>query len=278
MLQIGSSIADTAKAATEDVSTLVKWGQENAIYFEPAKTEVMHFSNRKLQPSSLPAIRHNEVYKHPEKAVRWLGIWFDQKLSFKVHVDKWVAKASSLTYHLKGLADTQRGPLPSSMRRGLLSCVVPTLLFGTEAWFPGLTRPSITHPNIMVRSGIQHLLDRQSTILLQGIRAVLPTWKTTPKIALYRESGIPPINQLLEAQQLRFAIRLQSLDQYHPLVGRARPPEPIRPARPITNLPRTLRNTPRQAPPCLSFQSRLQGTAATAIENSIANSHRPYIL
>ena len=35
MLQIGSSIADTAKAATEDVSTLVKWGQENAIYFEP---------------------------------------------------------------------------------------------------------------------------------------------------------------------------------------------------------------------------------------------------
>ena len=133
--------------------------------------------------------------------------------------------------------------------------VVHTLLFGTEAWCPGLTRPSITRPNIIVRSGIQHLLDWKSTILLQGIRAVLPTWKTTPKTALYLESGIPPIKQLLEAQQLRFAIRLQSLGQYHPLISRAGPPEPIRPVRPITNLPWTLRHTPRQSQPCLSFQS-----------------------
>ena len=62
------------------------------------------------------------------------------------------------------------------------------------------------------------------------------------------------------------------------LVSRARPPEPIRPVRPITNLPWTLRNPPRQARPCLSFQPRLQRSAATAIENSIASSPRPRLL
>ena len=75
--------------------------------------------------------------------------------------------------------------------------VIPVLLYGTEAWFPGLTRPSSISPGKVVRSGIQHLLDRQSRPLLQGTRAVLPVWKTTPRAALHYESGISPISVLL---------------------------------------------------------------------------------
>ena len=266
MLQIGDTIIETTIAANKDISSLVTWGQENAISFDTGKTEVMHFANRKIQP--LP-IHHSGVQKLPEKAMRWLGVWFDQKLSFKIHVDKWAAKAKVLAYHLKGLANTQRGPLPAAMRRGILSCVVPILLYGAEAWFPGLTRPSVTHPHVTVRSGVQHLLDRLSSVLLHGIRAVLPTWITTPKNALYRESGIPPIDQLLEAQRLRFAIRLQGLDRRHPLVNRAK----LEPQRP-NDLPWTLRNAPRGRP-SRSFQSRLQRTAALL---DIGDPPRPLLL
>ncbi|SPJ88917.1 uncharacterized protein FTOL_12812 [Fusarium torulosum] len=58
----------------------------------------------------------------------------------------------------------------------------------------------------------------------QSIRAILPVWKTTPITALHRESGIPPVDQLLEAQRLRFSARLRSLDEAHPLASRTRPP------------------------------------------------------
>ena len=44
MLYIGNKVEDIAKAATEDISALVTQGQENALYFDPKKTEVMHFS------------------------------------------------------------------------------------------------------------------------------------------------------------------------------------------------------------------------------------------
>ncbi|KAG6979879.1 hypothetical protein FocnCong_v010449 [Fusarium oxysporum f. sp. conglutinans] len=56
------------------------------------------------------------------------------------------------------------------------------------------------------------------------MRAILPVWKTTPTAILHRESGIPPITQLLEARRYRFFARLKSLDEAHPLAKRTLPP------------------------------------------------------
>ncbi|KAF4338828.1 reverse transcriptase [Fusarium beomiforme] len=63
-----------------------------------------------------------------------------------------------------------------------------------------------------------------SKAMNQAMRAVLPVWKTTPATILHRESGIPPIDQLLDARRLRFSTRLKSLDEAHPLASRTRPP------------------------------------------------------
>ena len=135
---------------------------------------------------------------------------------------------------------------------------MPILLYGKEAWFSGRPRPSVTDPNRTVRSGIQRILERQFRPLLQGIRAILPASRTTHKAALYRKSGIPPI-ELLEAQQLRFSIRLQSLDCHNPLAQRA-----MSPSVPRRQIPWTLRNPSRPQP--RRFQSRLQRTAAIALK------------
>ena len=58
------------------------------------------------------------------------------------------------------------------------------------------------------------------------MRAVLPVWRTTPIAALHRESGIPPIVQLLETRRMRFAARLKALDEAHPLAKRTLQPKP----------------------------------------------------
>ncbi|KAF5230804.1 hypothetical protein FANTH_13697 [Fusarium anthophilum] len=99
----------------------------------------MHFSRSKLR--NTPIIRHGDVEKHPESALRWLGIWLDSRLSFRVHVEKWAAKAHAVAYHLRGLANTIQGPLPSAVRSAVLAFVEPVLLHGSEAWYPGTTRP-----------------------------------------------------------------------------------------------------------------------------------------
>ncbi|SCV61190.1 uncharacterized protein FFFS_15759 [Fusarium fujikuroi] len=44
----------------------------------------------------------------------------------------------------------------------------------------------------------QQTLQRMSKAMNQVMRAILPVWKTTPITILHRESGIPPVVQLLE--------------------------------------------------------------------------------
>jgi ribonuclease HI len=230
ILCIGDSLDATAAEATQRIDELVDWGAANGVSFDPAKTEVMHFSRKRTAKDS-PPVMHGDMVKRPEAAIRWLGIWLDRTLSFKTHVEKWTAKAQAVARHLRSLTNTKHGPRSSLVRQAVRACVEPVLLFGAEAWYPGLTRPSWWRSSREVSTKIKSLIKKMSKCLKQSMRAVLPVWRTTPIAALHRESGIPPVVQLLEASRLRFAARLKSLDAAHPLASRTRtaiPPAIIR--------------------------------------------------
>ncbi|KAJ3455531.1 hypothetical protein MRS44_017013 [Fusarium solani] len=222
ILSIGDTVDESTAMASSAIAEMVRWGAENGVSFDPKKTEAMHFSRSKLRTA--PAVRHGDVKKHPESALRWLGIWLDSRLSFRIHVEKWAAKAQAVAYHLRGLTNTIHGPLPSAVRGAVRACVEPVLLHGSEAWYPGRTRPRWTQPTKDLPSSNQHLIQRMTKAMNQAMRAILPVWKTTPITILHRESGIPPVDQLLEARRLRFSARLKSLDEAHPLASRTRPP------------------------------------------------------
>jgi ribonuclease HI len=250
ILCVGDTVEETAAAASRSVEEMVRWGAANGVSFDPKKTEVMHFSRSKLETA--PAVRHGDVEKHPEAAMRWLGIWLDSSLSFRVHAEKWTAKSQAVAYHLRGLTNTIHGPLPSAVRSAVRACVEPVLLYGTEVWYPGATRPRWDQPSKDRPSDIQHLLQRMNKAIVQSMRAILPVWKTTPVAILHRESGIPPITQLLEARRYRFSARLKSLDEAHPLAKRTLPPR-----QPTYH---QLIKRKYQAPTESSFRTRLRRT------------------
>jgi ribonuclease HI len=222
ILSIADTVDETTAMASGAIDEMVRWGATNGVSFDSKKTEVMHFSRSKLRTA--PAVRHGDIEKHPEPALRWLGIWLDSGLSFRIHVEKWAAKAQAVAYHLRGLTNIKHGRLPAAVRSAVRACVEPVLLYGAEAWYPGTTRPQWSQPTKDLPSSNQHLIQRMTKAMNQSMRAILPVWKTTPTAALHRESGIPPVAQLLEARRLRFSARLKSLDEAHPLVSRTRPP------------------------------------------------------
>ena len=59
-------------------------------------------------------------------------------------------------------------------------------------------------------------------------RGVLPVWRTTPTVTLFRDAGLPSAVVALEEAKLRFAMRLQTVDEGHPLVKRITPPQIVR--------------------------------------------------
>ncbi|OAA60619.1 reverse transcriptase [Akanthomyces lecanii RCEF 1005] len=70
-----------SSAASACVEEMLLWGTDNGVSFDPDKTEVMHFSKRRL--TAPPPVQHGNAEKYPDVVMRWLGIWLDRNLSFK---------------------------------------------------------------------------------------------------------------------------------------------------------------------------------------------------
>jgi hypothetical protein len=85
ILSIGDTVDETTAAASASIDEMVRWGMANGVSFDPKNTEVMHFSRSKLRTS--PAVHRGDVETYPEPALRWLGIWLDSRLSFRIHVE-----------------------------------------------------------------------------------------------------------------------------------------------------------------------------------------------
>ncbi|TQW06752.1 reverse transcriptase, RNaseH [Cordyceps javanica] len=111
MLFIGDSLEDTTSQANEAIAAMESWGRGEAIYFDPKKTEIMHFSRRKADHSQSPVICHGDKEIRAAAAMRWLGIYLDKKLTFNHHINEWTQKARRVINHLRVMNNTVReGP------------------------------------------------------------------------------------------------------------------------------------------------------------------------
>ena len=158
----------------------------------------------------------------------WLGVWFDKKLTFRHHVDTKVAAAKKVAQFLQHLSNTKGGLPAAAARRAVIACVLPTALYGAETWYAGLSRPALnSNTNTSSSSasqiatlgtGQKGLACRVEKVITAAARAILPVWRTTPTSSLLRDAGLPMATVALEGVRLRFATRLQRVDQQHPLV------------------------------------------------------------
>ena len=66
----------------------------------------------------------------PKQEVKWLGIWFNKKLSFKTYVDKALAKANRVFYQISRLANCNRGLLYQAIRQLYLAYITSIADYG----------------------------------------------------------------------------------------------------------------------------------------------------
>jgi ribonuclease HI len=238
------SLETNVELLAQDIRGILDWGDQNRVAFAPEKLEMIHLTRKKdtqnppcvvndaltITPiptkDELPAPQPGEALpKQP--ALRWLGVWFDRKLGFRRHVSERATKARRIAYHIRGLARTVDGPPAASLRKAVITCVLPSLLYGTEAWYGGRYKTGKQtrqdrRPLVSTRLGTH--VDMIDGTLALAARGVLPVWRTTPIVTLFRDAGLPSAMAALEDAKIRFATRLQTVDDAHPLVRRILPP------------------------------------------------------
>ena len=147
------------------------------LVIEHGKTEVFHFnrSHGAFNPPSLNLSLLGGPILHPKDSWKYLGFFFDWKLTFCQHIDFYSNKAISMVKYIKLLGNLSHGISPIQKQQLYRCCVLPIALYGFQLWFYNKA-PMVYHIkllNKMQRRAAIWILGAFKTSSLEGIKAIV---------------------------------------------------------------------------------------------------------
>jgi hypothetical protein len=99
------SLARNVKILEEELRRTVEWCSANALSLDMAKSELLHFTRARSQENPPVCAPHAVTPVPLSKAasLKWLGVHFDRKLTFRPHVLAMAAKATCAARALRML-------------------------------------------------------------------------------------------------------------------------------------------------------------------------------
>ena len=200
LLASSSSVSENAQLLTDSFQAVQTELAEAGLTLDVTKTELIHFSRSRSPPCpslhlSTPA---GIVTISPKPVLRWLGIFFDSKLSFKEHVRIMVNRAKGSLNGLCALANTVRGLHQSHLLTLVKTCILPILTYAFQVWY----RPDRKQAA---------LLDSLNIVLNRAARLVSGAFRTSPALAIRSLAHVPNIIFTLDKLHTSCASRLRKL-------------------------------------------------------------------
>ena len=175
------------------VDKIQQWAEENGFTFSTTKTQCIHFHNfHKLFPD--PEIHVGKTTIPAVKEARFLGIVFDQKLTFVSHIKQLKASCLKALNVIRVVAHTDWG----ADKKTLLHL------------YRALVRSKLDYGCVVYGSARKSYLKMLDPIHHQGLRLCLGAFRTTPIYSLYAEAGEPPLSTRRLKLSLNYYIKLYS--------------------------------------------------------------------
>jgi hypothetical protein len=123
--------------------TAFQWARDNTVAFDDAKSEMLHF-HRARQDTITEEIKiwlpHGTVVEPGTKGgkkdvVRWIGIFFDRKLSFNHHICTKLASTRRICTAMCSLVRHETGLSPLATCQCYQACVIPRSDYGAAIWW-----------------------------------------------------------------------------------------------------------------------------------------------
>ena len=195
-----TSLKKNIKILEREAARLYELAARNAIEFDLAKTELIHFTMAREAKTASLHLPNQEIIK-PKELVRWLGVWFDQGLTFKQHVAIRTSQARSAFYRMTRLANSNRGLSPFALRQLYLACITSIADYGSVIWWRGQAQ---------LKKPLQALQNL-------GLRKILGVFKTAPILPMEVEAALAPPGIRLNASIRQYAFRALRLAPSHPI-------------------------------------------------------------
>lgn len=202
LLAVSHSLEGNVDKLTRAFNTVTHQLIALGLDIDADKTELIHFTRSRSNPSLDPLINISPPNApartiRPTPVMRWLGVFFDRKLSFKKHVEIMATRALSTISGLRILANSVRGLSVLNARLLYKTVVLPVLTFASPVWFTGVRQKSLIKP-----------LERAQS---EGLRWLLGAFRTSPISDMHHIGAILPIHILLQRLSMNAAIRFRTL-------------------------------------------------------------------
>jgi Reverse transcriptase-like len=173
-----------------------------------SKSEAFHFA-RACANLALPidlgfAPHTGDSLLRPKDTWRYLGFFFDRKLSFKEHIRFYSTKALTTVNAMGMLGNSMRGLTPMQKHLLYWSCVVPVMTYGLQLWY---------FKGARVQGSIKAL----SQVQAHAVHWITGCFRTTPIGGMESLEGLLPMHLLLRRLSERGALRITLLADSHPL-------------------------------------------------------------
>ena len=147
--------------------------------------------------------------------MKWLGVYFNHKLSFTDHANKMASKKQKAATGLTMLVKTTRGVNATTMQKAVHACILLILTYAAPAWWPGRNHTSAAGQTI--HNKVNAHCDKLNKAQNIALCTILPVWKTVLIHILQREVATPSIHHTLDYLCKLTALRLHKLEARHPL-------------------------------------------------------------
>ena len=194
-----SSMRDLAQWA---INAAEKWAADVGVEFSVEKSTVMFFNRGLFQPvAETPLQMYGRDLKWSHET-KYLGVTFDNQLSFKQHIDNKIAAAKRKLMLLGNVFRNTWGPSPAATKWAYTGIVRPALAYGSIVWADKTLNDQVK----------RRLSSLQRLALLQ----IAPVRKSTPTAALELLYDIMPLHLFLQEHALKTAIRVGIDPQWIP--------------------------------------------------------------
>ena len=173
----GKTPSEAEVYANSDLARIGKWAKENKMQFNELKSKAMLISRKRSNDNINIYLNNRRLEQVTE--IKYLGIYFDSRLTFDKHIEYIAEKSTTLIYMLGKSAKLQWGLGHKSLKTIYEGALIPILTYGAPVWEEAVAK----HRNLRKLQRAQRLINIK----------IAKAYRTISFEASSLMAGLPPI-------------------------------------------------------------------------------------
>ncbi|XP_055585165.1 uncharacterized protein LOC129738015 [Uranotaenia lowii] len=182
----------TRKRLQTALDKIANWAPTVGFQFSPSKSHLIHIGPNRRRLGKLPKLILNNQTISMNRHTRLLGIWLDDRLNFKYHLDQTRKNAIGKISILQILANKTSYAHRDSLFRFLHGWFLPSILHGI---------------GLLSRADMEVVINKLEPLYNRCVRIISSAFCTSPIPSLMAESGQMPFRYIIAKQLSSKALR-----------------------------------------------------------------------